>query len=77
MSSRNLRLNDNQRQLAPELFKTIRKDISIENMHQNLTQKGFKVDYIESMGHRLLVAAFLGDIRLIDNVPYKFNSQET
>jgi len=77
MSSRNLRLDKQQRKLAPQLYKTIQKDISKEQIHQQLSTLGFKVDYIETMDNRLLVAAFLGDIRLIDNVPYHFKQQAT
>jgi pantothenate synthetase len=33
-----------------------------------LAKAGFKIDYLERKDDRLFVAAFLGDVRLIDNV---------
>lgn len=70
MSSRNLRLTTKQRSKAVELYKTLTSDRTIEQMHQHLTNVGFEVDYIEEMNGRLLAAASLGEIRLIDNVVY-------
>jgi pantoate--beta-alanine ligase len=67
MSSRNLRLNQSQRKIAPELHRVISSGLSIENMQKELTSLGFIVDYIDIINNRLLVAAYLGDIRLIDN----------
>jgi pantoate--beta-alanine ligase len=91
MSSRNLRLNKEQRDLAPSIYQQL--SLIKENLHtgsasdlkanaiKNLTQKGFKVDYIEIAKrndlspttdiHQPLVAvaaASIGNIRLIDNV---------
>ncbi len=71
MSSRNLRLNQEQRVKAVELYKTISSDISITQMKLHLENMGFDVDYIEVLDGRLLAAATLGEIRLIDNVAYK------
>ncbi len=71
MSSRNLRLNLIQRKLAPMLYQALTdKDSDIEEKKRWLTSKGFAVDYLEVMNDRLLAAATLGEIRLIDNVPY-------
>lgn len=67
MSSRNLRLNQAQRKIAPELYRVISSGQSIENMQIELTSLGFIVDYVDIINNRLLVAAYLGEIRLIDN----------
>jgi pantoate--beta-alanine ligase len=91
MSSRNLRLSDEQRRLANSIFtelnhikqhihqypfEHLKKDVT-----EHLTQKGFKVDYVEianandltpatsSSGKLVaLAAATTGNIRLIDNM---------
>ncbi|MBL4661034.1 MAG: pantoate--beta-alanine ligase [Alcanivoracaceae bacterium] len=71
MSSRNLRLNKLQRQQAVLLYQTISSHKNIKQMRKKLTEIGFDVDYIEVMNDRLLVAAYLDEIRLIDNIEYK------
>ncbi len=71
MSSRNLRLTPEQRALAPQLHQTMASGVPIQQMKQRLSDLGFVVDYLESHGGRLYGAAFLGEIRLIDNVPYQ------
>jgi len=93
MSSRNTRLDDAARQLAPAIYQSLlqlKKNLRPGNTHNLtgnattfLTQKGFKVDYIAIAdagnlspvdqwdGKQKLVAltaAFLGDVRLIDNI---------
>ncbi len=71
MSSRNLRLTPIQRKVAPMLYQALTdKDSSLEEKKLWLTSKGFEVDYLEVMDNRLLAAASLGEIRLIDNVPF-------
>jgi pantoate--beta-alanine ligase len=92
-SSRNLRLNAEQRAKAPLIFQTLQKikagmhTYSSAELEQNaigfLNTNGFKVDYVKiarasdlldpsdkNAGVPLvaLVAAFLGDVRLIDNL---------
>ncbi len=71
MSSRNLRLTPAQRKIAPHLYMTLTENSTVSAKKQRLNTLGFEVDYIAVMGERLLAAASLGDIRLIDNVPYK------
>lgn len=73
MSSRNLRLDDEQRKHAPELYRAISTAKDITTARAALEEAGFVVDYVEDyiegdMGRRL-AAASLGDVRLIDNVP--------
>jgi pantoate--beta-alanine ligase len=70
MSSRNLLLSQSQRHIAPELYRVISSGLSIEHMQKELKAIGFIVDYIEVTNNRLLVAAYLGEIRLIDNVEH-------
>lgn len=71
MSSRNVRLTVAQRKIAPMLYATLIEDSSLQDKQQRLSTLGFEVDYIEVMNNRLLAAATLGDVRLIDNVPLK------
>jgi len=91
MSSRNLRLNTDQRSNAPAIFKELswaRKEFGQRPLEEikaraveQLTTDGFKVDYFEiadatslqplsdsSKKAVALVAAYLGDVRLIDNM---------
>ena len=69
MSSRNLMLNDEERQQAPLLHHELVRSQSIDFTRQRLTQHGFDVDYIEEFNGRRLASARLGKTRLIDNVP--------
>ena len=93
MSSRNMRLSDIDKQQALTIFETLSylknniKPGDLSELKQaalnNLTNAGFKVDYVEIAdagnldiinhwdGNKKLVAvaaAFLGDVRLIDNL---------
>ncbi len=91
MSSRNLRLTEEEKKLAAQLYKTlisIKKNLQPENFIQlknkaivKLESKGFKVDYLELANKNLttitgntfhdavlLIAAYLNNVRLIDNV---------
>jgi pantoate--beta-alanine ligase len=96
MSSRNMRLSENERIIAAELYRTLQmleqqvKPGSLKYLLQEaknrLSNFGFKVDYLE-ICHAgdltifetwdgksplvALVAAFLGDVRLIDNHIFK------
>jgi pantoate--beta-alanine ligase len=93
MSSRNMRLSEQQRGEAVDISKIlrfIRENLQYQSLNalksaatEQLQQAGFKVDYVE-IAHAetlepieewdgktplvALVAAFLGDIRLIDNL---------
>jgi pantoate--beta-alanine ligase len=92
MSSRNLRLTNEQRTKAPALFAALEKartslpvlspEVIKASASQSLSSQGFKVDYFEiadaktlspishsSQPAVALVAAYLDDIRLIDNLP--------
>lgn len=97
MSSRNQRLTEQQRAIAPLLYRTLQKaeqdwleSKSISEIETSAIQKlenvGFVVDYFKIVDHKTLqpaslfdtsadliacVAATLGNIRLIDNLPFK------
>ena len=68
LSSRNQLLSDQEKLVAPFLYQTISSGISLETMRARLIDKGFEIDYLEKKEDRVFVAAFLGDVRLIDNV---------
>lgn len=67
-SSRNKLLSKEEREIAPNLYRIITGNKSPEEMKKELTELGFIVDYIDEMDGRLLAAASLGKVRLIDNV---------
>jgi len=68
MSSRNLRLSAGEREIAPALYRALKTALTPEAARLALEKSGFKVDYIEERWGRRFGAAFLGDVRLIDNV---------
>ena len=73
MSSRNAYLSVEERKLAPILYNTL-CDIrdNKTNLHapcSMLNTQGFRVQYLEQRWNRLLIAAYLGNTRLIDNIP--------
>lgn len=70
MSSRNKRLSRAQRHSAANVYATIKQAVDIEQMHEQLVGHGFTVDYLKEIDGRIFVAVFLGEVRLIDNVPW-------
>jgi pantoate--beta-alanine ligase len=68
MSSRNLNLSATEREKAPLLARELRKKGSPADVRTRLENLGFKVDYVEELKGRRFVAAFLGSVRLIDNI---------
>ncbi len=68
MSSRNRRLNDNEKQIASLFPKLLGSNSSDSEIADELNNNGFKTDYIETLGGIRYGAVFLGNIRLIDNV---------
>jgi pantoate--beta-alanine ligase len=68
LSSRNQRLDTQQRALAPVLHQTISKAVDARTVILELQGAGFEVDYVEDYDGQRLAAASLGDVRLIDNV---------
>lgn len=69
MSSRNRRLSPAERDLAPRLYEILKTSASAAVAADRLQKMGFRVDYVEDWQGRRLAAAFLGETRLIDNVP--------
>ncbi len=69
LSSRNNLLSEKDKKIAPFLHEIISKKLSIDEKSKLLAEKGFKVDYLTEKDGRIFVAAFLGKVRLIDNVP--------
>lgn len=68
MSSRNRRLQPEERRLAPIFAKILRESGTANEAHQLLETSGFKVDYVQDCDSRRLGAVYLGNVRLIDNV---------
>jgi pantoate--beta-alanine ligase len=93
MSSRNARLNENEKETAKTIYESLRyinDNIAIRNINQlkseageMLSSRGFKVDYVEVADINTLtpvktwdgvtplvalVAAYLNEVRLIDNL---------
>ncbi len=70
MSSRNLRLSADERTQAAALHRILSDASDLKGKAAALQQAGFKLDYLEPLGDRLLAAVWLGDVRLIDNVAW-------
>lgn len=68
MSSRNKRLNEEQLKIAPKFYEILNSRYGNDEIKKQLTNAGFKVDYIETFENRRFGAVYLGEIRLIDNV---------
>ncbi len=73
MSSRNVRLSVEERKIAPRLYAAMKEIPSLTNAKRALSECGFRVDYLEDRtvadgSRRRFAAAFLGDVRLIDNI---------
>ncbi len=68
LSSRNALLPPKLKPLAPELRRALVESSSARAAAKTLARKGFKVDYVEDRLGRRFAAAYLGTVRLIDNV---------
>jgi len=68
LSSRNLKLSEEQIIQAIEFPKSLASSLSNDKIKSRLRKKGFKVEYIEQMNNRRFGAVYLGNVRLIDNV---------
>lgn len=69
LSSRNLRLSAQERAVAPELHRVITQVKNRDEAWLKLESSGFRVEYLEDIDDIRYVAAWLGKVRLIDNVP--------
>ena len=67
-SSRNALLPPEARETAPRLYRALTKASSAAEAREHLEAAGFAVDYVEEHWGRRFGAAFLGGVRLIDNV---------
>ncbi len=68
LSSRNSKLSAQERKQAAWIHRIIQSPISGDAMKQQLQEQGFRLEYVEKMAGRILVAVYLGQTRLIDNV---------
>lgn len=66
-SSRNSRLNPEQRQLAERFARIFHQEKSAIQLKEELQNQGIKVEYLEDYEGRRFTAVMIGDIRLIDN----------
>ncbi len=69
LSSRNGRLSPEQLNKATEISRLLKSGHSDEEVMKKLAEAGFKPEYVATRWGRRLAAAWLGDVRLIDNVP--------
>ncbi len=68
MSSRNSRLNAEERKTAKIFPALLRADKTDEEISEELNRSGFRTDYVRSKNGIRFGAVYLGKIRLIDNV---------
>jgi len=71
LSSRNARLNTEQKERAVFFAKTIQGNLTIEKMKHQLKTHDIQIDYIELHDNRLYAAVIIDDIRLIDTFTIK------
>lgn len=71
LSSRNLRLTDQGRAIAPQIFKALNECDSTEKAVAYLKSKNIDVEYVEEHFNRRFIAAHIDGVRLIDNVAIK------
>ncbi len=69
LSSRNARLSMEQQAKAVEISHLLKSGYSDDEIMKKLADAGFKPEYVASKWGRRLAAAWLGDVRLIDNIP--------
>jgi len=69
LSSRNSRLTAEQQAQAVEISRLLKSALSDDEVMQKLAEAGFRPEYVATKWGRRLAAAWLGEVRLIDNVP--------
>lgn len=68
MSSRNTRLSEDGRKKAPLIYKALTEFRDPQDVRDTLQSAGIEVEYLEDHGQRRFIAAFIDNVRLIDNV---------
>jgi pantoate--beta-alanine ligase len=68
LSSRNQRLSENGKKLAPLIYEALKKSHHLDEARMLLESNGFKVEYLEEHWGRCFVAAWIDGVRLIDNI---------
>lgn len=68
LSSRNARLTPEQRIKAGALSQLLKSGLNDAEVMKKLSEAGFRPEYVSTRWGRRLAAAWLGDVRLIDNV---------
>ena len=68
LSSRNGRLDDAGRAKASEIARFLKQGLSDADTVTKLEQAGFRPEYVATKWGRRLAAAWLDDVRLIDNI---------
>lgn len=76
LSSRNSRLTQMEREKAPLLARLLHSNLSDTAVMKRLEEEGFRPEYVETRWGRRLAAAWLGDVRLIDNIPTTINDEQ-
>ena len=67
LSSRNLNLSPEQKQIAEKYAAIFAENIDLESMRSKLETLDLKIDYLVEKWGRKFIAVFIGDVRLIDN----------
>lgn len=68
LSSRNALLSPEQMKIAPQLYQSMKTYRDLADVKRALESQGFRIDYVEDYEGRRYIAAFLGSVRLIDNI---------
>jgi pantoate--beta-alanine ligase len=68
MSSRNVRLSESARLVAPEFYRVLSTAMDCAMARAELESLGFEVEYVDERDGRRLGAVQLDGVRLIDNI---------
>lgn len=68
LSSRNQFLSPEAKRLASKLHTTLKQSKAAANIHSDLSNLGFEVDYVSDYGQHRFAAVKIGGVRLIDNI---------
>ena len=74
MSSRNFRLNTEQRQRATHFYQILTSSDDVDFIKHSFKKKNLSVNYVEVYNGRKFASVSVDDIRLIDNVPLNSNN---